>query len=228
MNNKWQKFEKNEVGRDFAVGDIHGYFHLVRLKMLELKFDKEKDRLFSLGDLIDRGPDSIKVLEWLKEPWFFPIKGNHEVMVCEYYTGKDWKDSYAGHGGQWFIDLPMYEQLEYVEKLNKLPHVFEIDTVNGLVGLVHAEVPVYDWWTFKTNYDEYEERSLWSFDLFKKACLDVAWPVANIDWIIHGHSSVAYPSKVENKIYIDTGATSKKLTFLEINNPKGMIAHHGG
>jgi len=39
------------------------------------------DQLFSVGDLVDRGPESHRVLEWLARPWFFAICGNHDFMV---------------------------------------------------------------------------------------------------------------------------------------------------
>lgn len=51
-------FEINEVGKDFIVGDIHGCLDQLKFQLSVTGFDKSKDRLFSVGDLIDRGPDS--------------------------------------------------------------------------------------------------------------------------------------------------------------------------
>ena len=51
--------ERNRRGRDFVVGDIHGHFETMRHALAELKID-ERDRVFSLGDLVDRGPDSFQ------------------------------------------------------------------------------------------------------------------------------------------------------------------------
>ncbi|WP_242621095.1 hypothetical protein [Aeromonas salmonicida] len=47
-------------------------------------FDPARDRLFSVGDLTDRGPDCTQVLEWLARPWFHPVCGNHDDYVCRY------------------------------------------------------------------------------------------------------------------------------------------------
>ena len=48
---------RNEKGRDLVVGDVHGHFATLRRALDELEVG-EHDRVFSLGDLVDRGPDS--------------------------------------------------------------------------------------------------------------------------------------------------------------------------
>jgi serine/threonine protein phosphatase 1 len=53
-----QHFGRNTAGRDLIVGDIHGCFARLQVALDELGFDPERDRLFSVGDLVDRGPDS--------------------------------------------------------------------------------------------------------------------------------------------------------------------------
>jgi serine/threonine protein phosphatase 1 len=224
---KWQHFEQNVKGRDFVVGDIHGWFDILEKSLKNIGFNPFEDRLFMLGDLVDRGPYSIDVLKWLAKSYIFCIEGNHERMCKEYHSGKDWKKDYAKHGGQWFIDLPLDEKEEHIRAFNKLMNVFEIDTPNGKVGLVHAEVPVDDWIEFRNNFDKYEEDSLWSFMKFNGAGLNgnhrtIKW----IDHVIHGHSNVAAPSKSGNVYYIDTGALTKKLTLLEINHIDGFKAYH--
>jgi serine/threonine protein phosphatase 1 len=225
---KLQQFDQNKLGRDFVVGDIHGYFDLLKLKLISVNFDETKDRLFSEGDLIDRGPHSEKVLEWLEKPWFFAIKGNHEQMIYEYHNNIAWFHSYEGHGGKWAIDLPYEERQKYVDTLIKLPDVFEVSTCNGTIGIVHAEVPVKDWLEFKLYYDSrYQESALWSFDLLDDNLRNRrVFKVEYIDYIIHGHYGVKQPTQIENKIYIDTGKLSGKLCLLEINNPNGLITHH--
>ena len=61
------RFEANALGRDFAVGDIHGAFADLRRALDAIGFDEHRDRLFSVGDLVDRGPESEAALEWLKK-----------------------------------------------------------------------------------------------------------------------------------------------------------------
>ena len=52
------RFAQNTVGRDFAVGDIHGCFTELQRGLEAIGFDPSTDRLFSVGDLVDRGPES--------------------------------------------------------------------------------------------------------------------------------------------------------------------------
>ena len=68
-----RRFSPNRLGRDLAVGDIHGYFALLQQALDSIDFDPERDRLFSVGDLTDRGPECAKALDWLARPWFHPV-----------------------------------------------------------------------------------------------------------------------------------------------------------
>jgi len=61
---------RNEKGRDFVVGDIHGAFDLVIDAMKAVNFDPEADRLLSVGDLIDRGAGSHRCAAFLTR-WRF-------------------------------------------------------------------------------------------------------------------------------------------------------------
>jgi len=94
----------NKLGRDFVVGDIHGHIDLFHEELSREGFDPIKDRVFSVGDLIDRGPDSLACLDLLNEPWFHAVRGNHEQMMIEWATGEgfpDWKSEF----GDWLEGL---------------------------------------------------------------------------------------------------------------------------
>ena len=69
------RLQQNLQGRDFVVGDIHGYFHLFEQLLVEINFDDSRDRMISVGDLIDRGPESARALEYFMQPWFFSGTG---------------------------------------------------------------------------------------------------------------------------------------------------------
>jgi serine/threonine protein phosphatase 1 len=60
------------------VGDIHGHFQRLQQCLEAVGFDPAVDRLFSVGDLVDRGPHSEAALDWLAQPWFHAVQGNHE------------------------------------------------------------------------------------------------------------------------------------------------------
>ena len=67
----------------YVMGDVHGEYD----KFMELleKIDlKDEDTLYLIGDVIDRGPHPIKVLQKLMEmPNAIPILGNHELMALQ-------------------------------------------------------------------------------------------------------------------------------------------------
>ncbi len=69
--------------RVWVVGDIHGHLGTLRALMHRLKLGEE-DRVVLLGDMIDRGPDSAGVIEYVREhPQILAIKGNHEQMAIQ-------------------------------------------------------------------------------------------------------------------------------------------------
>ncbi len=74
--------EKNDIGHDFIVGDIHGRLSALQKLLDKVCFDTDRDRLFCVGDMIDCGEDSMGVLKLAKNsPWFYTTIGNHEDML---------------------------------------------------------------------------------------------------------------------------------------------------
>src|SRR3546814_9235683 len=78
MTQPFLRVPANPAGRDVAVGDIHGHFSRLRQALDEFGFDPAHDRLFSVGDLVDRGHESESFMQWLDQPWFYTVQGNHE------------------------------------------------------------------------------------------------------------------------------------------------------
>ena len=81
------RLERNDKGRDFVVGDVHGHFATLRQALAELEVG-EHDRVFSLGDLVDRGPHSFAAKDWIAGPdpssrFALVLPGNHEQMMLE-------------------------------------------------------------------------------------------------------------------------------------------------
>lgn len=104
------RFSKNEKGRDFIIGDIHGCFSAVFAELIEIEFDDTKDRLFSVGDLVDRGAESSDALDWLAKPWFHAVMGNHEQMAIMHQKGEIDNQLYAINGGSWFMAKTEHEK----------------------------------------------------------------------------------------------------------------------
>lgn len=136
----------NTAGRDFVVGDIHGMFSLV-FQALELaNFDPACDRLISVGDLIDRGPESERCLEFLELPFVHAIRGNHEDLLLEAnpegrMDGALMARNVYRAGQGWWLSVAENVRFDILDALSRLPFAIEIPTPEGLVGVVHADVP---------------------------------------------------------------------------------------
>lgn len=141
-------FQINTAGRDFAVGDIHGHFTRLQRALDLVGFNPAADRLFSVGDLVDRGPESDQVDAWLSKPWFHAVRGNHEQMAIDAYRldpdGRAGGDHLA-NGGAWLYARSSIGQGCYVQLLADLPLIIEVMTPQGLVGIVHADCPLPTW-----------------------------------------------------------------------------------
>ena len=84
MTPRMQRVAANAGGRDFLIGDLHGCLDQLQAKLVQASFAPEQgDRLFAVGDLVDRGPDSLGCLNLLREPWFFSVLGNHDQMLLD-------------------------------------------------------------------------------------------------------------------------------------------------
>lgn len=90
MTSWFKEIPENTQGKDWVVGDIHGQYDILMEALDNISFDRTKDRLFSVGDLVDRGPKVFECLRLLKEPWFFAVKGNHENMFLTKFGKAGW------------------------------------------------------------------------------------------------------------------------------------------
>lgn len=160
MKEPIQHYAANTVGRDFVIGDLHGCFDVFLNLLANLNFDPAVDRMFSVCDLVDRGPDSRACLELLRESWFKSCLANHEQMMLEAFKGGYMGQYWFRNGGIWGIELcqeyrdsqrsvepaPMSEDgqkfMELIDLVEELPFVMTVDLVNGKkVHIIHAELP---------------------------------------------------------------------------------------
>lgn len=81
-----KKSKAKPVDRIIMVGDIHGHFKEFEGLMKKIRFDHKRDHLLVLGDFITKGPDSMKVLEYLIDKKVDCILGNHEYSLLEDYA----------------------------------------------------------------------------------------------------------------------------------------------
>lgn len=217
-----KKLKKNTTGTDYFVGDIHGCYEQLMEALEKIKFNPDVDRLISVGDLVNRGPDSVKCLNLLKETWFHAVFGNHEDMMIKSFRHEWSTYNYVQNGGKWFFHLPYEEQEQLVLLADaKMTLVIEVETDIGIIGVIHANAPD-DWQKYhRLNNDE---------DFFDDNLVeDTIWGrrriyggqdgrVNGIDYVIVGHTPVKDVTVLDNIVYIDTGAVyDGSLTILSVN-----------
>ena len=219
-NSRLVQIPANPHGRDFAVGDIHGSFRALEAAMDSIGFDRTRDRLFAVGDLVDRGPESEQVLHWLDQPWFFAICGNHDFMIWRSALGDPYPlVDVMAHGGSWLQQLKAPEKLLLGLRLQQLPLVMEIATPQGPVGLVHGDYPFDDWQqVYQQMGPGDEDMCLWSRERYLHR---YARPVRNVRAVVHGHTTLPSMMQLGNVYFIDTGGWKPgqgHFTFLELQS----------
>ena len=220
MSNILRRLPKNTYGKDFVIGDLHGCYELLMETLKEVNFDFEKDRVIAVGDLVDRGPESMKCLELVYEPWFYSVMGNHEAMmfdgVIDGYEPEF--NCWLTNGGTWFMDqCSTSTEVEEFKLLledirTRMPLAYEVETDKGLVGIIHADAP-----------------SLWEEVCIRDLRMQVLWGrsrakqgkefrVSGVDHVYAGHTPLDNAPVTYGSItYMDTGAVwSGKLGILQI------------
>ena len=109
-------------GRLIAIGDIHGNAAALET-ILDAIWPQRSDTVITLGDYIDRGPDTRRVIEMLlrlgERCRYIPIMGNHEEVLLTLLDGRpmritfaDWlsfggEETLASYGVQTVSELPV-------------------------------------------------------------------------------------------------------------------------
>lgn len=231
--NSWQlacpvrRLSVNQNGRDFVVGDLHGSLTQLQNALVTVQFDSKRDRLLSVGDLVDRGPSSSALLEWLDLPWFFACLGNHEAVLLDYMTMPDSElaTTWRSFGGGWFFELDAKEQQSIADKIKRCCS-FAIEVVNSaeqvVLGIVHADVPGrLSWQEFCAQVSDdpaVKYTALWSR---ARGRGEVNHNIEGVDQVVCGHEIVSAAHQQGNVWLLDTGAYRSeegagKLSILEL------------
>ncbi len=194
------------MGKTFVIGDIHGCYSLLKALLQKTRPDPAHDTVIVLGDFVNRGPDTNRVITLLltlrrKFNHFIALKGNHEEMMLDYLAGNGdsiflqvgGRQTLASYG----ITDPLNESSldkippEHIQFLHDLLLYWEDDEYiyvhAGLKPGVHITQQTPDW-------------LLWAREQFITSDYDFGKRV------IFGHTPFAAPLIEENKIGIDTGA----------------------
>jgi len=203
------------MGKIFAIGDIHGCYDRMLALMKKIPIDFKKDTLVFMGDYIDRGPQSVEVVDYLIElkkriPGIIFLKGNHEDMLEKYLNGTD-RFTYLLNGGQQTLDSYLSRSSEAGS--NPIPPE-HMDFYKSLRLTYETEdyIFVHAGLRPKISLESQDKDDLlWIRDKFLYSRYDFGKPV------IFGHTPLGEPLVQSNKVGIDTGAVyGNALTCVQL------------
>jgi serine/threonine protein phosphatase 1 len=219
-------YDANTKGKDYVVGDLHGCIKDLLDVLVLLNFDASVDRVFCVGDLVDRGPDSLKTAELIYEPWFFTVRGNHEQMMIDTLVNEDRNMSscWFQNGGDWNFSHDQGELTALARNLQSLPLVICVGEGENRFNIVHAElthrplvnghrspVLVTDQMILDWVFDDHDEQEM----IWGRTMAQVGQSLNSGGVHFHskelsptyvGHTPVNKSMQIEQMIYIDTGA----------------------
>ena len=212
----YQYLNANNWRHVYLVGDLHGCRSLLDKQLFVVRFDTQQDLLVSVGDLIDRGPDSLACLRLLVEPWFRCVRGNHEEMALAALRQGEtqlWKRN----GGDWFWQISVQQRAaaqRYLLLCQELPLIMHITLDERITVIAHADYPAshYAW---QQPVDEYQV--VWGRDRIYRLQRGQGEEIAGADDFYFGHTPLDHPLTRWNQHYIDTGAVfGNRLTLIKI------------
>lgn len=125
---------------DFAIGDVQGCYDSLQRLLEEIDFNDKVDRLWFVGDLVNRGPQSLQVLRFIKN---LPLParitlGNHDLhLLARLFTQKSIKPS--DDTLQEVIEAPDGEELgHWLRRQSILYHDKELNVVMCHAGIAPA------------------------------------------------------------------------------------------
>ncbi|WP_042224660.1 bis(5'-nucleosyl)-tetraphosphatase PrpE [Oceanobacillus manasiensis] len=205
------------------IGDVHGCFEELHEVLAKLGYLKDKEYnhpdgriLVFVGDITDRGPESLKVIELVyylvmivKKACYVP--GNHCNKLYRFFLGNKVQQR---HGLE--TTVAEYEQLpkdkraeikqQFITLYEQAPLYLQIPEVNAIVA--HAGI--------KESLIGRTDKQVKTFVLYGDITGDVmedgrpvrkdwAKEYNGKEWIVYGHTPVLSPRIVHNTINIDTG-----------------------
>ncbi|SER87169.1 bis(5'-nucleosyl)-tetraphosphatase (symmetrical) [Gracilibacillus ureilyticus] len=218
------------------IGDIHGCYKELLSLIEKLGYRREGEnlthpddrRLAFVGDLTDRGPQSLEVVRYvyqlvIKQKFAFYVPGNHCNKLYRYFLGNNVKQQ---HGLETtvaeYTKLSKKEQQEakqmMIELYEKSPLYMEIAEVNAVIA--HAGI--------KEDYIGKQGNKVKTFVLYgditgetlpdgRPVRRDWARYYNGDRWIVYGHTPVLAPRFINKTVNIDTGCVfGNKLTAFRL------------
>ena len=131
----------------YVFSDVHGHFRTLD-RMLGRVSPSADDRIFMLGDMIDRGPEPMAVVRCCHDlPNTTVLMGNHEDLMLSCYADPDdpagfinWEINGAGPTRRGLRELPAEERVELARWMFTLPRYATVELGGRWYLLVHAGI----------------------------------------------------------------------------------------
>lgn len=232
-------------GRVLAVGDLHGEYYFLMKALHALEFDFEKDRLLCLGDIHDRGRNSEKCLDLLREPWVDSVLGNHELMLLDSVTpdgtlpdvGNGSLDMWMDNGGEWVWGASKARVAEWRKLLlGTVPLNWVVERRDGRRALVcHAEPDPKELGDILAIRNRpvsvrqlFGSPAVWGrrmLSVVQDVTLSRVQKQQQLRWLegvlfsVHGHTQLETAGWINNLLFADTGAVfGNRLTLVDLDH----------
>lgn len=126
---------------DYAIGDVQGCYEPLQRLLESLHFNEHSDRLWFVGDLVNRGPQSLAVLRFIKNLPLTPriTLGNHDLHLLARLFGE--RNTLHNHDDtlQDILTAPDREELgHWLRRQSMLYHDSELNVVMCHAGIAPA------------------------------------------------------------------------------------------
>lgn len=133
----------------YVFSDVHGHRAPLE-RLLERVQPGDDDRVFCLGDMIDRGPDPVGVIETVRSiPNCTTLVGNHEAMMLDYFADPDdfWAmASWAPNGAATTLEglskMDPFDEDDVIDWVRTLGRWLTVEVGERSYLLVHAGIDV--------------------------------------------------------------------------------------
>lgn len=213
--------------RTLAIGDVHGCFDAM-CSLLTLAKVSDRDRVVWLGDYVDRGPDSAKVIDFLARQdrsKHVCLRGNHEIMMMKARGSLDYMRSWASSGGDetWDSYIREYGGTDGMQSVPELHWSF----ISNLNAYLETETHVF----VHAAIDAELEMSLQFDEVLYWGDFDCIGPHVSGKQVICGHTSQkdGIPLSRPHATCIDTWACGGAwLTCLDVESKRYFQANQNG
>ena len=210
-----------DTGRLYVIGDIHGRSDLLDRMVGEIANDLTArpiaaSLVVTVGDYVDRGPDSRGVIErLLRNPFptrLIALKGNHELLLEGFLLDPQVADHWRRYGGLETLQsygVPVGDVMrgkEYPAAARALAHAIPAEHFDFL-GSLRTSLTVGNYFICHAGVRpgvpldrQTEEDLLWIREPFLASRTDFG------KVIVHGHTPAEQPELLPNRINVDTGA----------------------